>query len=785
MSAEDVGMSTERLERVGAMCRRYVDTGRLPCTDVQIARRGQVVYRDTYGSADLQADRPLADDTIFRIYSMTKPITSIALMQLYEQGEVLLENRVDRFIPEFGDVQVWTGGTEDAPQVRPPSRPITVHDVLTHMSGLTYGFMFAHPVDAIYRHNDLGNFTRPDISLAESDGAPGRASRCQFDPGSRWNYSMSTDVCGRIVEVVSGMTLDAYLDEHIFGPLGMVDTGFWLNDEQLPRLAACYTRTPETPPARDRPGGQPRPRARRRRSCRAAAACSPPPPTTSGSATCSSTEASSTVDRIIGPRTLDYMTSNHLPGNATLNEMGQVTFSEATMEGTGFGLGFSVLVDPAANQGIGIRRRVRLGWRGQHHLLDRSGRGAERHLHDPAAAVQHLSDPPVPEAGRAPGADRLRHRRSATSTTAADPMSGIACGHCGGRHPTVAEVRSCSADHPADPALFDTTSADPRQLAATRAQFRAPRPRVRSSTPTPRRTSRPPELSSGLCGREFDRGPRRSTAWPGRTSWAARCSSTDDADPSSRTRGRTRRGCTSTRPRPRPPTWPIGPGAPAPGPSSSSSATCPPPDPVVSCRLDQLSPDTELPGERLRFALLANSVDGRDPDAPRFAPLEAAVALGATVGGPGDVETPDGIAVLCDGGPLGRSPPTTSLPVVPMVHLERGALTPLTDHPVTADLADDQLAAVAHRGGGARIIAPAGSGQDPRAHRAGPPRPQGMDGRPERRLPRRLQRASPSRDGGAHHRPVRTADPHPQQPGAGHLQRHRAVPAAPVDPGAR
>ncbi len=351
MQAEDVGMSTERLDRVGAACRRYVDSGRLPGTDVQIARRGRVVYRDTYGSADIAGDRPLAADTIFRIYSMSKPITSIALMQLYEQGEILLENRVERFIPEFGDVQVWTGGTEDAPQVRAPSRPITVHDVLTHMSGLTYGFMFAHPVDAIYRHHDLGNFTRPDVSLAEAmellAGIP-----LLFDPGSRWNYSMSTDVCGRIIEVASGMTLDAYLDEHIFGPLGMVDTGFSLNDEQLPRLAACYTRTPETRLLEIDPAASP--------------VHGTPPSFLSGGGGLLSTTADyqrfcdmllnrGELDghRIIGPRTLGYMTSNHLPDNATLNEMGQVTFSEATMEGTGFGLGFSVLVDPAANQGIG------------------------------------------------------------------------------------------------------------------------------------------------------------------------------------------------------------------------------------------------------------------------------------------------------------------------------------------------------------------------------------------------------------------------------------------------
>ncbi len=360
MGAEAVGMSTERLERVGAACRRYVDSGRFPCTDVQVARRGRVVYRDVYGHADVATGRELADDAIFRIYSMTKPITSIALMQLYEQGDLLLENRVSRFIPEFGESRVWSGGTPEAPEVRPPEREITVHDVMTHMSGLTYGFMFAHPVDAIYRDHGLGDFTNPKVSLAqgmvELAGMP-----LLFDPGSRWQYSMSTDVCGRIVEVVSGMTLDAYFDEHIFGPLGMVDTGFWLSEEQLPRLPACYTRTAET-------------RLHEiNRAAHPAAGRSPAYLSGGGGLLSSTADYQRFCDmllnrgeldgnRVIGPRTLAYMVSNHLPGGSMLNEMGQSTFSEAAMEGTGFGLGFSVLADPAVNQAIGTVGEY--GWGG-------------------------------------------------------------------------------------------------------------------------------------------------------------------------------------------------------------------------------------------------------------------------------------------------------------------------------------------------------------------------------------------------------------------------------------
>ena len=292
-------------------------------------------------------------------------------------------------------------------------------------------------------------------------------------------------------------------------------------------------------------------------------------------------------------------------------------------------------------------------------------------------------------------------------------MSGIACGHCGGRHPTVAEVRSCSADHPASPdppppdpsappdpgnlrhqspfpgsvaASSPTDPADPGNL---RHQSSFPGSVAASSTGAEEidRLAGPDELGRSLLIWADDADGTVADPWkdaPRVRIDPASANAADLAHQAWRTRTRT---------------------------VFELAGELPPPDPVLSCRLDELSPDTDLAGERLRFALLANTVDGRDPQAPRFEPLEAALRLGASVGGPGDVETPDGTGVLCDGGPLGKLPSDASLPIVPSVHLERGSLAPLTDHPVSADLADDQLAAVAHHGGGARIIAPAGSGK--------------------------------------------------------------------------
>ena len=344
------GFDSQRLASVSALVDRYVAEGKLAGAQVQVAHRGEVALRHTVGRADVASDRPLGDDAIYRIYSMTKPITSIALMQLYEQGRVLLEDPVSAHIPEFAEMQVFTGGTPTAPKVRPAQTAMTVKDVLTHASGLTYGFFFQNNLDAMYREDGLGDFQLPDYTLEE--GMRRLATKpLAFDPGTAWNYSMSTDVCGRLVEVISGMGLDEYFVEHITGPLGMADTAFHVPADKKHRFTSNYALTPDEPLLIVD-------------SFDASPYLSPPVFLSGGGGLVGTVDDYQRfVDmllnggeldgqRIIGRKTLEYMTINHLPEGKTLNELGQSLFSEAVMEGMGFGLGFSTLVDPARNGAV-------------------------------------------------------------------------------------------------------------------------------------------------------------------------------------------------------------------------------------------------------------------------------------------------------------------------------------------------------------------------------------------------------------------------------------------------
>jgi CubicO group peptidase (beta-lactamase class C family) len=345
---DDLGLSGERLGRVADAMHAYVDKGKLPGVQTLVSRRGELVYHDCYGATDVDTAQAVDADTIYRIYSMTKPITSVGLMMLHEQGRFLLENPVSRFLPEFADTQVWDGGTAEAPQTRPPARPVTVHDVLTHMSGLTYGFHFQHPVDQLYREADLGNFTEPSYDLAEGVRRMA-ALPLLFDPGSRWNYSMSTDVCGRLIEVISGQPLDQYLRDQVLDPLGMPDTAFAAPEADLERCCPLYVRGSDHQlqvfaPAR----AMVKPRAYLSGGGGLV-----------GTARdylrfCHFLLGAGELEgvRLLSPRTVGYMTRNHLPGGRLLNEIGQSTFSEAAMEGTGFGLGFAVIEDAAALQNL-------------------------------------------------------------------------------------------------------------------------------------------------------------------------------------------------------------------------------------------------------------------------------------------------------------------------------------------------------------------------------------------------------------------------------------------------
>lgn len=338
---------TARLERIGAVGRRYVDQGQIPCSVVQVADTNGAIYTDTYGWADVKDQVPITADSIFRIYSMTKPITSVVLMQLYEEGELLLEDPIEKFLPEFANPEVMVGGSDIAPVTRPAARSIRIRDILTHCSGLTYGFLRQGPLDARYREQGLGDFTTPDYSLRE--GMQRLAEQpLLFEPGSAWNYSMSTDVCGAVIEVITGQTLAQAFAERVFNPLAMLDTGFSVPASETERFTSLYAPLPPGPMTRIDQAGT--------------SAYLEPPAFLSGGGGLVSTLgdyqkfASMLLaggigegNRIIGRRTLEYMASNHLPDGKRLNELGQSLFSEVAMDGMGFGLGFAVVEDPAAN----------------------------------------------------------------------------------------------------------------------------------------------------------------------------------------------------------------------------------------------------------------------------------------------------------------------------------------------------------------------------------------------------------------------------------------------------
>jgi len=338
---------TSRLERVGAVGRRYVDDGKIPCSVVQVADRNGPIYTDSHGWADVETGVPITTDSVFRIYSMTKPITSIVLMQLHEEGQLLLEDPVEKFLPEFANPQVMVSGSDLAPVTRPAARSITIRDILTHCSGLTYGFLRQGPLDARYREAGLGDFTKADYSLSEAMQRLAEQPLL-FEPGTSWNYSMSTDVCGAVIEAITGVTLAQAFAERVFDPLSMLETGFSVPSSQADRFTSLYAMMPATGLTRIDNYNQ--------------SDYLEAPAFLSGGGGLVSTigdyqkfasmllaGGESDGNRLIGRRTLEYMATNHLPGGKLLNELGQSLFSEVAMDGMGFGLGFSVVEDPAAN----------------------------------------------------------------------------------------------------------------------------------------------------------------------------------------------------------------------------------------------------------------------------------------------------------------------------------------------------------------------------------------------------------------------------------------------------
>jgi len=238
---EDVGLSAAVLERIAPTLQSYVDSGKFPGFLAVVARHGKLAYAASVGWMDVEHQRAMSADAVFRIYSLTKPITSTAIMQLYERGKLRLDDPVSQYIPAFAGVQVYAGGGAATPILRHPDRPVTVADLLTHTSGLTYGFIGNTPADSIYRRAGLNN---PRWTLAQLADSLAHLPLA-FSPGSRWNYGYSIDVLARVVEVVSGMTFDRYLESAIFQPLGMSLTAFHVTPRMEGHLTTAYSGGPD------------------------------------------------------------------------------------------------------------------------------------------------------------------------------------------------------------------------------------------------------------------------------------------------------------------------------------------------------------------------------------------------------------------------------------------------------------------------------------------------------------------------------------------------------------
>ena len=347
VNPEGAGLNPSRLEWItDHLNRNYIEPEKISGCQVLVSRHGYPAYFKSLGSMDLERDRALEDDTIFRIYSMSKPITSIALMQLYERGYFQLNDPVSRIIPSWKDQRVWVSGVGDEMQTEEVKNPITFRNILSHTAGLTYGNT-RHPVDREYR--DKGVVRGEDLAsfIENLSQVPLR-----FQPGEQWLYSYATDVCGYLVEALSGQPLDEYLEEHIFSPLGMVDSGFSVAPGKENRFAANYQRNPDkTLQLIDDP-------------LQSTYLTKPGFLSGGGGLTgtisdyyafCEMLRQGGVAggERIIGSRTLALMRQNHLPGARDLSGVAIGSFSETAYEGVGFGLGFAMTLGEVETGSLG------------------------------------------------------------------------------------------------------------------------------------------------------------------------------------------------------------------------------------------------------------------------------------------------------------------------------------------------------------------------------------------------------------------------------------------------
>ena len=338
LAPKRAGFAPERINRItDHLNRNYIEPGKIIGCQTLVARHGHVAYFKSFGQMDRERKKPLTDDTIFRLYSMTKPITSVALMSLYEQGHFQLNDPVSRFIPAWRDHKVWVSGVGAEMETAAPKSPMTMRHVLSHSGGLTYGAT-NHPVDRVYREVGV---TRSEGATLASFAEKLAKVPLRYAPGERWMYSFSTDVCGYLVEVISGKRFDRFLQENIFDPLDMKDTSFFVAPRKVDRFAANYERQPDkTLKLIDDPE-------------RSTYLKEPTFFSGGGGLTgttadylrfCEMLRRGGELDgaRILGPRTLDLMHRNHLAGGKDLASLAVGMFAETAYEGVGFGLGFAM-----------------------------------------------------------------------------------------------------------------------------------------------------------------------------------------------------------------------------------------------------------------------------------------------------------------------------------------------------------------------------------------------------------------------------------------------------------
>ena len=352
------GFSTDKLKKLESYLQEnYIDTNRYVGTLTGIYRNGQLGFISTLGLMDRESHKPVERDTIFRIYSMTKPITSVALMSLYEKGLFQLDDPVSEYIPSFKDLKIYEEGILGSYKTTYPDREMTIRDLLSHQSGLTYGFMERTNVDAAYR--ELGIEKESQENLEEFVNVLSTIP-LEFSPGTAWNYSVSTDVCGYLIEVLTGKSLDKFLEEEIFQPLRMLDTGFYVPSLKTQRLSSNYEyREGKEPILID--------------DAHSGSYINPPTLLSGGGGLVSTLDdymafckmilgrGSLEGHRVLSRKTLDLMSSNHLTNGEDLRSCAYGRWSETSYTGVGFGLGFSVLLDPIASQVSGSKGELAWG----------------------------------------------------------------------------------------------------------------------------------------------------------------------------------------------------------------------------------------------------------------------------------------------------------------------------------------------------------------------------------------------------------------------------------------